>query len=99
VKLYGIDYPTAHPIDKTTLKKGVVHPWWLDPDDRAFEVLKYRTVKTGLDLAILELDEGYLGSYFVLPLPSIPILFKRLHWVTDPKHKLKGINNFDMNNN
>ena len=69
----------------------------MDPDDRAFEVRKYRTVKTGVDLAILELDEGYLGSYFVLPLPSIPLLFKRLHWVTDPKHKLKGKDNFDMN--
>ena len=71
----------------------------MDQDDRAFEVRKYRTVKTGVDLAILELDEGYLGSYFVLPLPSIPLIFKRLHWVTDPKQKLKGNETFVMNIN
>ena len=90
MKLYGIDYPTAHPNDRTTLEKGIIHPWWLHPDSRSFEVQKYRTVKTGVDLAILELDEGYLRLYFDKPKPFIKPIFERLHWVTDPKYKLKG---------
>ena len=102
VKLYGTSWPNSHPKDENNpvLPETMFHPWFLGKNSVAFKVMAYTAIGPGVnaddkgdrtlnsvDLAILTVDTD---AFFKTINVDMDKQLKRLEWVTNEKHRIKG---------